>query len=118
MSETIRAFDMSKYQRIIATEGRIRGSFHVRGSDPGTIWITAHDVVIYDEARFSGRVYGSKDLRGSVENGVATISKRSIPDSLLPDVEEVWDLMLRTLVLVAQAFTEGIGSLVVEEAGS
>lgn len=102
----MRAFDMSRYQRVIAVdEGRIRGTFHVSGSDQAkTTWVKAHDVVIWDEGHRAGRVFYSNDLAGSVTGGNAELSKHMVNPRLLPDVEDVWEEMLAVLAAVVEEF--------------
>lgn len=102
----MQAYDMTRYQRIIGvSDGRITGSFHVNGTDDRReVWITAHDVVIYDEGHHYGRVFYSNDLTGSVKDGVAKLSKHMVASNKLAEVEDVWDDMLAVLVAVAEAF--------------
>jgi hypothetical protein len=102
----MRAFDMSRYQRVIAVDaGRITGSFHVSGhSRERASWVTAHDVTVWDEGHNGGRLYYSNDLTGSVEHGVATLSKHMVSSDRLAEVEEVWDDMLAVLVAVVAEF--------------
>jgi hypothetical protein len=97
---------MSQYQRVIGvSDGRITGTFHVIGLDRDReTWVTAHDVVIYDEGHRFGRVFYSDDLKGSVKDGIAELSKHMITSDKLADVEEVWDDMLAVLVAVVEVF--------------
>jgi hypothetical protein len=102
----MRAFDMSRFERVIAVESeRISGSFVVLGGDRlKETWVTAHDVVIWDEGHNSGRVFHSDDLKGSVRDGKANLSRRMVASDRLADVEEVWDEMLAILVAVVDEF--------------
>lgn len=105
----MKAFDLSKYQRLIGVESdRIRGNFYALATKPGErIWIHPTDITIWDEHHLSGRTLYSGDLSGSVEDGVATISKHMVNSSKLADVEDAWDEMLAVLVLVAETFEAG-----------
>jgi len=103
------AFDMSEYEKVIGvSDGRITGNFvalvpTTRDGKDRRIWITALDVTIWDEDRRCGRCFYSNDMKGSVLNGVAEISKRMIAPDRLADAEEVWDELLAVFVAVAEA---------------
>ena len=103
----IKCYDLSKYKRLVTAEGgsgRIRGTFAVLlSSSDCTSWVKAHDVVIYDEGHNSGRCLYSNDLTGSVIDGIATISEHMVTQSLLADVQEVWDEMLQVMLAAVDA---------------
>lgn len=105
-----RAYDMSKYQRLVGVDGRlISGTFAVSmplGEDRAA-WVKTHDVVIWDEGHHSGRCLYSNDLTGSVKDGVASLSKHMVAERIRPDVEDVWDDMLAVLVAVVEAAQRG-----------
>lgn len=105
MSE-IHAYDLGRYQRIVQVDGnRVRGKFEVLYARDGReFWVSAIDVTVYaDEARSWGRIFYYGDLKGSVENGVASLSKHMVSSDRLADVEDVWDEMLEVLVAAAGA---------------
>ena len=101
------AYDMSEYEKVIGvSDGRITGSFVAlvpahRTKRDRRIWITALDVVIWDEGHRSGRAFYSNDMKGSVLDGKAEISKRMIAPDRLADAEEVWDELHRVFEAVA-----------------
>lgn len=103
------AYDMSEYEKVIGvSDGRITGNFVALvpttiDMKDRRIWITAFDVVIWDEAHRSGRCFYSNDMKGSVIGGKAEISKRMISPDRLADAEEVWDDLLAVFEAVARA---------------
>ncbi len=114
----MKAFDLSRFQRIIAVEGRIHGKFAVLGGTRvGAVWITPIDVTIEDESRTSGLVFYSDDFSASVRDGVAEVSKRGMRPNHLAELESVEPMLLDLLVMVAQAYNGGPGS-VIESGGS
>lgn len=110
----MRAFDMSKYQRIIASEGRVRGDWKVFGGvgrNPEHLIVTPIDVVIYDQERRSGRCFYSNDFTATVEDG--TVEVRGDGDkSKMAEIDEVREEFDATLLLVAEAYRQGAGSIV------
>lgn len=112
-----RAFSMHEYQRVVATEGRISGSWHVNlGSrEDSDVWIEAHDVTIYDETRRSGRVFYGSDLTARIHKGEPEIS--IVRRDLQYEVDEVRDELLRLLPAIAVAAREGSAVEVAESPG-
>lgn len=105
----MKAFDLSRYQRLIGVESeRIRGNFYALSTEVGgRIWIYPTNVTIWDERRLTGRTLFSGDFAASVRSGLPRISKHMINPSLLAAVEDVWDEMLAVLVLVTETFEAG-----------
>jgi hypothetical protein len=105
MSET-RAYDMSKYQRVIGFDGdRISGTFHVlASSDDSEAWVKPIDMQIWDEGHRSGRILYSNDLTASVLDGEADLREHMIASNKLADVQAVWDEMKAALVTIVEAF--------------
>ena len=106
MSDEIKGYDRSNTNRLVSVEGpRVRGTFSVLKAYPDReAWVTAHDVTVYwDDERSSGRILYSKDLTGSVKDGVARLEKHSVASNKLADVEQVWDEMLAALVVAVEA---------------
>lgn len=110
----MRAFDMSKYQRIIATEGRVRGDWKVLGGvgrNPEHLIVVPIDVVIYDHDRRSGRCFYSNDFTATVEGG--TVKVRGNGDrSKMAEIDEVREEFDATLLLVAEAYRQGPRSVI------
>jgi len=106
-----RAFDMSRYQRVIATsDTRIRGSFVVHGAEKGGVFaVDPLDVTLYSEDGSWGRVvkygYFEVDLD---DNGVPTLG-RIFNEATRADIEDVRDLINETLALVVAAFESADG---------
>lgn len=98
-----KAFDMSKYQRIVGvSDGRISGKFAVLlpvGEGKGA-WVTPIDVTIYDTDRRFGIVFYSDDFTANVGEfvsiGRVTASKRH-------DLDEVREELEATLLAVVEA---------------
>lgn len=94
---------MHKYQRVVATEGRISGSWHVNlgTRDDSDVWIKAQDVTIYDEERRSGRVFFGDDLTARIRNGEPEISY--VNSNKRYEVDEVRADLLVLLPAIAEA---------------
>lgn len=111
----MRAFDMSKYQRIIATEGRVRGDWKVLGGvgrNPDNLIVTPIDVVIYDHERRFGRCFYSDDFHCTIEDGTVKLRAGLGDKSKLAEIEEVREEFDATLLLVAEAYRQGPRSVV------
>lgn len=108
------AFDMSNYTRVIATDGRISGSFVVQGSSKGIFAIDPLDVTIYDETRSWGRVFRHGDFDVQITDGVPSVGKDVNPDKAA-DLDAARELMDATLAVVAQAYDAGLGSNIEQE---
>ena len=114
----MRAFDMSKYQRIIATEGRIRGDWKVLGGvgrNPENLIVVPIDVVIYDHDRRSGRCFYSNDFHVTIEDGKVNLRVDGADKFKMLEIEDVRADFDATMMLVAQAYKEGAGSVVEPE---
>jgi hypothetical protein len=114
----MRAFDMSKYQRIIATEGRIRGDWKVLGGvgrNPENLIVVPIDVVIYDHDRRSGRCFYSNDFHVTIEDGKVNLRVDGADKFKMLEIEDVRADFDATMMLVAQAYKEGVGSVVEPE---
>lgn len=74
MTDNMKAFDMSRYQRLIGvSDGPVTGTFKVSPplhSGHGTV--ESHDVVIWDEDR-GGLVLHSNDMTCFIVDGVARL---------------------------------------------
>ncbi len=110
----MKAYDMSRYKRVIGTDGRISGSWVVlqgrqpRDGEQQEYIVSPIDVTIYDESRSFGRVLYPSDLTAWVcEDGSVSLAKHGIAERIRPEVEEVWDEMVELLGRIAQAFIEG-----------
>lgn len=109
MIET-RAYDMSKYQRVIGFDGdRISGTFHVLASSGDSeAWVKPIDMQIWDEGHHSGRILYSNDLTASVLDGEADLREHMIASNKLADVQAVWDEMKAALVTIVEAFRSAV----------
>lgn len=108
MSTEARAYDMSRYQRVIGTEGRISGTWIVlsaRGRD--RVCIRPYDVTIYDETHRSGRILGRDDLLAWVRGDEVDVPKHMVRDHVRDEVDEVWNELTELLKLIARAFVNG-----------
>jgi hypothetical protein len=105
VNDEVKGYDRGRSFRLVLVEGpRVRGTFAVLKPSHGDAWVTAHDVTVYhDEDRRSGRVLYSNDLTGSVTDGVAELSEHMVAENKLADVQEVWDEMLRALVVAVES---------------
>lgn len=112
----IRAFDMSEYQRVIATEGRVRGTFVVHSSDNhGIFKIDPLEVILYSEEGNWGRVCYYRDFNVKIKDGVARVGN-DLNSKKEADVEEFRDLIDATLAYVVQAYLAGPKSKISDEA--
>lgn len=89
-------FLLNEHYRIVGTDGRISGNWHVLlDSRRSTAWVTPQDVTIYDEARRSGVVVYSDAFTAHVtDDGV---SLRARGHKFETDIEEV-RTELKTLI--------------------
>ncbi len=102
---------MSRYQRVIGSDGRIAGKWVVlagreRGESQELI-IKPIDVTIYDESRRFGRILYPSDLTAWVVDGEVDLKDHMIADHIRPEVDEVRDELIELLRMVAQAFIDG-----------
>lgn len=109
-SET-RAYDMSRYQRLIAVEnGRVTGTFKASWSlrhRPEEVLIHPVDVTVWDEHRHSGRVlHSGDDLTAWVRSGEVEIPEHMIREAVKFDVLDAIDEMKLALRLVAEKAIE------------
>ena len=97
-------FLLNEHYRIVGTDGRISGSWHVlldeREQRPRQAWVTPQDVTIYDEPRRSGVVLYSNVFTARVREGVADIGR---PVRWEADIAEVRTELDALLVRVAEA---------------
>jgi hypothetical protein len=107
----VKAFDMSRHQRVIATEGRVSGSFVVWGASRGVFKVTVLDVVLWSEDRNWGLGIYDRDLDIEIDEGVATVG-RVLNASKAAEIEEFTPLINEILVLVLRAYEAGPGSVV------
>ena len=121
----MKAYDMSRYKRVIGTDGRISGSWVVlqgrqpRDGEQQEYIVSPIDVTIYDESRSFGRVLYPSDLTAWVcEDGSVSLAKHRIAERIRPEVEEVWDEMVELLELIMRAFIDGPREAVTESPDS
>lgn len=111
----MRAFDMSRYERVIATEGDVRGSFVVHGvlkdGELRIFRVEILDVTLWDDDRGWGRIINPGEFDVDITDGVLTVGKRRA-ESKKHDIDEFEDRINATLALVAAAFHGGPGSVV------
>ena len=96
-------FSLDRTFKVVGTDGRIRGEWVVVLPPSGrgdTVWISPHEVVIYDEGLNSGVILGRRDLTAKVSQCVAELSLMS--SNRRDDVEEVREELLALLVEVAR----------------
>jgi len=100
-----KAFDMSRFQRIIATdETRIRGSFVVHSSDShGIFSVDPLDVTIYSEEGSWGRVVKYGYFEVDLTDGVPTLG-RILNEATRADIEEAREPINEALAVVVAAF--------------
>lgn len=109
----MKAYDMSRFQRVIGTDGRISGTWiALQSRSERDIHIKPSDVTIYDETHSYGRVLGRDDLLAFVRDGEIDVPKHMISERIRPEVEEVWEELIELLALIAQAFIDGPRELV------
>lgn len=109
---------MSRYKRVIATEGRVRGDFVVHGSSRGPFSVGVLEVVLYDEDRNWGQIIRDGDIEIRVDaEGVATVFRALNPDKAAV-IEDYTALINETLTLVLRAYGAGPGSVVEPTAAS
>lgn len=98
-------FLLKEHYRIVGTDGRISGNWHVLLDDRrGTAWITPHDVTIYDEARRSGVILRGDAFTAGVTD--AGVSLRARGHRFEHDIEEVrpeMEALLARIAVVAWA---------------
>lgn len=113
----MKAYDMSRFQRVIGTDGRISGTWVALSAREGRdeLIVKPHNVVIYDDNRTFGMVLGESDLTAFIRNGNVDIPKHMIGERVLHDVEDVWDDMLALMGLVSEAFKSATASAQSEE---
>lgn len=102
----MKAYDMSRYQRVIASEGRITGKWCVLGGvgrDPDRLIITPIEVTVYDEARSGGRCYYSGDFTVVVAGAMVAFSGHR-NESKMFDIDAAFSEFEMTLRLVAGAY--------------
>lgn len=88
MSEPKIATDYSNHKRVVIIEhGRVRGEVIVLQAKRA--WVNPLDLVIWDEARHSGRVLNSTAFNASVEDGVCNLPEHMIREDVRADVLEV-----------------------------
>ena len=98
-----RAYDMSRYQRIVSVEwGRVSGSFKVSRTDDQSALVIPIDLMIYDEARWCGRVFDSGDFAASVEGD--TVSLGRVEPSKKFDAEDAIDDLTAAILAASRAF--------------
>jgi len=106
----VKAFDLSKYQRVIGSEGRVSGSWKVLGGvghDPERLYITPIDVTLFDETKSWGRVFYSGDFTLTVEGGVVALSGPR-DESKMYDIRDAQAEFDATVLLVAEAFRKSV----------
>lgn len=103
----MKAYDMSRHQRVIGTDGRISGTWVVLSAKSGEVLIKPHEVTIYDETRTYGRVLWPDSLTAWVRDGEVHVPKHMIRDETRFEVEDAWGELIKLLELIAQAFFDG-----------
>lgn len=107
MSTEIRAFDMSRYQRLIATDGgQVTGTFKV--SPPSRpdreTWVIPIDVVLWDEYRSGGMILYSDDMTCAVRDGVAELCTYNTSKEAI--IKDAWPDIKLAVEAVAAVFTQ------------
>lgn len=106
---------MSKYYRIIGTEGLVSGKWAVYGSDRhGAFAIKVIDAVLYDEDRSWGSVLNAGDIEVGVHGNEITIDR--VEPRKVDVVEDFRSQIIEVLDLVICSYNEGAGSIVEGEA--
>ena len=103
MSE-IKAYDLSKYQRIIGNDGsRIQGNWHTLINKRGEVLITPIEVTFWDEGRYSGRIFYPRDLTAWIRaDDTVDIPKHMVTESKWAEVEDAWDELVAVIRAVAE----------------
>ncbi len=116
----MRAFDMSRFHRVIATDGRVSGSWKVAGGagrNPEQLTVTPIAVDVMDEALHSGRVFYSNDFTILVDGEqVELTGPRN--ESKIADLEDAWDAVCEAMLLVAEVWRQVVGAVVSTPPGS
>jgi len=113
----MKAFDLSKYQRVIGSDGRVSGSWKVLGGvgrDPEHLYITPIDVTVYDETRSWGRVFYSGDFTLTVQDGVVELSGPR-DESKMHDIRDAQTEFDATVLMVADVFMDTVTRVVVAD---
>jgi hypothetical protein len=99
------AFDMSRFQRVIATsETRIRGSFVVHSSEGhGIFAVDPFDLTIYSEDGSWGRGIKYGDFEIELDEGVPTLGEIR-NESKRADIEAAREPINETLAVVVAAY--------------
>lgn len=103
----MKAYDMSRHQRVFGTDGRISGTWVALSAKSGEVLIKPHEVTIYDETRTYGRVLSRDSLTAWVRNGVVDVPKHMIREETRAEIEEAWNELIELLGLIAQSFFDG-----------
>ncbi len=103
----MKAYDMSRHQRVIGTDGRISGTWVVLSAKSGEVLIKPHEVTIYDETRTYGRLLRPDSLTAWVRDGEVDVPKHMIREETRFEVEDAWDELIELLTLIAKAFFDG-----------
>ncbi len=102
-----KAYDLGRFQRIVGVEGpMVHGNFTALSTRDGSDTIVQPlEVTIYhDESHHSGRILTFGELTAWVHpDGSVDMSKHSIREDKLAEVESVWDEMVAAVRLVAEA---------------
>ena len=106
----MKAYDMSRHQRVIGTDGRISGTWIAlqasSRAEAREVLIKANDVTIYDEAHRSGRCMYSADFTAWVRDGVVDLPMHMVREEIRADVEDARAEIDETLKLIAEVFLE------------
>lgn len=91
--------------RIVGTDGRISGNWHVLLDDRrGTAWVTPHDVTIYDETRRSGIVIRGDAFTARVHDAGVSLSARAHRfEDDIEDVRPELEILLQRIAVAAWA---------------
>jgi len=105
----VRAYDMSRFQRIISTDGgRIRGSFRAltTGKHGDEVLIWPIEVTVEFDGGTWGQMLYSHDMTATVRGQEVDIPKHMIAERKLATIEDAWDDMTAALLAVATVARE------------
>lgn len=105
MSIEATGYDMSKYWRLVATDGGlVTGTWWVQAPHHGSQNVTPVDVTVWVEGRHWGRSLYTRDLTASVEDGQVEIPEHMIRaetrDHVLEHIDHVKAAVLAAVAAV------------------
>lgn len=96
-------FLLKDHYRLVGTDGRISGTWHVLLDDlRGTAWVTPHDVTIYDEGRRTGVVLRGDAFTAKVHDaGVSWSARGHRFEAGIEEVTAEMALLLQRIAVIA-----------------